>query len=140
MAQITKWIFLGSTEDAMSIDFIKQNKIKLIISIVEDEELAGFHQDIQQYVLPFNDSPEEQIVPIAEAVYDLIEQNNCTALIHCNTGINASPAVVIYYIMKKFDVSYEKAYGYVKKYKSNIWPCEEYEEQLVEAQIALCDS
>ncbi len=63
--------------------------------------------------------------PMIDIGYDFIDrsiQGNGNILIHCMAGISRSASLTIYYLMKKYSVSYDEAYNYVKNKRKIIDP------------------
>ena len=60
---------------------------------------------------------EGEILNIANRIYDFIETARSQGkkiFIHCNTGVSRSPTMVIFYLMKRFDLSFKTAFKYVQ--------------------------
>lgn len=94
------------------------NNINCIVSLVEN---VINHPTIDYLSVPIDDLPEVNIIPVCDKVYDYIEKNKGKQiLIHCHAGGSRSVAIVIYYIMKKYNKSYEEAYTFFQLRRSNI--------------------
>jgi atypical dual specificity phosphatase/dual specificity phosphatase 12 len=53
-------------------------------------------------------------------------------LVHCYAGISRSASIIISYLMKKYNWSYEKAYNYVKNKRPIINPNRGFKKQLIQ--------
>jgi len=96
------------------------NKIDCVVSLVNNNIK---HPNIDYLSIPIEDKPEVNIIPICEIVYDYIEKyNHKTILIHCLAGGSRSVSTIIYYIMKKYNKTFDDTYKFImsKHTKVNI--------------------
>ena len=66
---------------------------------------------------------DTDIISITKKCYSYIikcETNNTKILIHCQAGKSRSASVIIYYLMKKNNISFNKAYNILKQIKPDI--------------------
>lgn len=87
--------------------------------------------------ISFADSPESNMLPVFDETYDFIEHTTDAILVHCREGVSRSTTIVIAYLMKKFGVSYQKAYEFVKKKRSIAEPNSGFKEQLKQYETLL---
>lgn len=81
--------------------------VQCIVSMVEN---VIQHPNIDYLSIPIDDHPDVNIIPVCEKVYDYLEQNaGKHILVHCQAGGSRSVATVIYYIMKKYNKTYNEA-------------------------------
>ncbi len=91
-----------------------------------------FQRDGITYLIkPIDDWPEQEILEVAEEVYNFIENREPgkLLLINCMAGRSRSAAMVIYYMMKKYGKKYEEARDFVNS-KRPIGLNRGFEEQL----------
>ena len=96
-----------------------------ILSFDDDNFITGLDQIISLVKPPatlnhlhstqilFDDMDYVDILPYAERVYTLLDTDRKT-LVHCAAGRSRSCAVVLYYIMKKHNKTYQEAYDILK--------------------------
>lgn len=60
----------------------------------------------------------------------VFDKSNGSVLIHCMAGISRSTSLIIYYLMKKYGVSYDQAYRLIKAKRPIIQPNVGFESQL----------
>ena len=94
-----------------------------IFSFTDTDFIAGLDQIISLVQPPinitnstqilFDDMDYVDIIPYAEQVYPLLDTTKKT-LVHCSAGRSRSCGVVVYYIMKKYNKSFEDAYNIMK--------------------------
>jgi len=90
-----------------TVDGYILNNIKCIVSLIDNVKQ---YPNIDYLSIPIDDKPDVNIIPVCEQVYDYLVQNKGKPiLIHCYAGGSRSVATVIYYIMKKYNKSYEEA-------------------------------
>jgi len=116
-SQIINNLYLGSSFNAYSNSEISNNKINVIINVTE--EIDNYHKDnlsIVYYKFPIKDNGIEDISDILEQSYDIIDKhlsNGDRILVHCFMGASRSASVIIYYLMRKYNISYNKSLQHV---------------------------
>jgi hypothetical protein len=75
-----------------------------------------------------------QGLPMIEIGYywmnKFLTETDGSVLVHCMAGISRSTSLIIYYLMKKYAMSYDEAYNFVKRARSIIQPNTGFEKQL----------
>jgi protein-tyrosine phosphatase len=82
----------------------------------------------------------DHALKIFEIAFNFIDQElnlGHNILVHCEKGVTKSAAIVVYYIMKKQDISLAQAYREVKKYRDCILPQPSLFKHLISAEISL---
>ncbi|KAJ3430275.1 dual-specificity protein phosphatase sdp1-related [Anaeramoeba flamelloides] len=135
---IPDFLWLGSLRTANNENILKILKIKRIINLaIEVEEEKSLDLDlysklgIEHLSIPFDDQVNIDIIKIVDQVADLINENETKILVHCRLGISRSSAVIIYYLMKYQNLSYQQAYEWVKCCRSLIDPNTGFVNQLI---------
>ena len=113
-------IYLGSSFNAANYNELINNKISVIINVTKD--ISNFYEkekNIEYYKIPIYDINDESIIDYLENVYNFILKNkNKNILIHCFAGRSRSAAVVLFYLIKKYDFSIDTAYDYLVSKRS----------------------
>lgn len=118
--QIVPNLWLGNLKGASDVNFIKNKNIKAIVNCTID---YPFYFDwIQQYRVPVNDNRNPQnmgkmfqyLDETVESIHKHIRRNE-PVFVHCYFGAQRSATVVVAYIMKKFNLSKNKAIEFVKQ-------------------------
>lgn len=68
-----------------------------------------------------------------EIAYNIINnavENNENILVHCMAGISRSVSMIIYYLMKKYNLSYDNSYYIIKHTRPIVNPNESFKTQL----------
>lgn len=114
ISKITDKIYLGDEEGATQFDFLKEENIHNIISIVPNP--PQYPEDMKMNVMHLNieDSLAINIIKYIKNSIDFIDKAD-KIYIHCNCGINRGPAIAIGYLIWKTHTSYNEVFDYVKK-------------------------
>lgn len=94
------------------------SNIDCVVSLVDN---VIKHPNIDYFSIPIEDKPEVNILPICKNVYDYIEKNNNKIiLIHCLAGGSRSVSTILYYIMKKYNKTFDNAYEFMISKHPNV--------------------
>lgn len=118
-------IFLSNLYNANNINNLKNNNIKIVIRLSEDNNKSLYDSSILFYNYELEDNLlyKKEIIDFSKEIYDIIFKNNDkNILIHCNEGQSRSVSVIIYYLCMKYNWNYDIAYNYIKNIKSDIRP------------------
>ena len=117
-------IYLGSAFNAASYYKLEKYNIKTIINVTS--EISNYYPDNFEYknylILDIN---EDSIEGYLEDSYNYINKNlypiedNKNILIHCFMGASRSASILTYYIMKKYNKSFDEAVNFISN-KRNI--------------------
>lgn len=134
MHQLTPTIYIGNFLDACNVDYLKHNRIRRVLSVINHEMPDAVKQryrdaGIEHYAFMVNDRPSQDLTPFLEPAYQLL-RSPIKTLVHCHMGISRSASFVIYYMMRFHDLDYDAAYLYIKARRSCINPNEGFEQQL----------
>ncbi|UJR33575.1 hypothetical protein I4U23_021013 [Adineta vaga] len=128
LSQIFPFLYVGSQEDALSIEIIQKNQITHVINVSTTGDRPSFlNEDDNEHFLriPINDSLDAQLLPYFDQAYAFIEKarsNKGHVLIHCLAGISRSPALAIAYVIRYLHLSADDAYKHVKERRRQISP------------------
>ncbi len=117
--QIIDNLHLGSSFNAYSLSELTNKKINVVINVTE--EIDNFHENklgITYYRFPIKDNNYDDISEILEQTYDLIDKHLTKGdglLVHCYMGASRSASVIIYYLMRKYNWTYDKSLLYVSE-------------------------
>jgi len=124
MTQITKKIYLGSYDDARNLNKLSHLGITHILNTAI--EIPNFYPNYFKYLrLNLDDISQQNLYPVLDKSYKFIDNvvnNDGKILVHCAAGISRSSSIVIYYLMKRYNWDYGRAYNYVKSHRKIINP------------------
>ena len=132
-------LYLGNNEAAKNLELLKKNNITAIL--ICGYFLSEFYPNEFRYkTLEFEDNEFEIITYSLVKGIDFIDDNE-TVFVHCRKGVSRSSSIVISYLMFHFKKTYDEAFDYVLKRKSNIQPNDNFVKQLKEFEemIKVCN-
>lgn len=132
-------LYLGNNEAAKNLELLKKNNITAIL--ICGYFLSEFYpKEFRYKTLEFEDNEFEIITYSIVKGIDFIDDNE-TVFVHCRKGVSRSSSIVISYLMFHFKKSYDEAFEYVLKRKSNIQPNDNFIKQLKEFEeiIKVCN-
>ena len=142
-SQILSYLYIGNKNHAKSLKILAQYEIKYIINCTpkrsDDREngCSNYFEKQKEIGLtyqriPILDNRGENIIPYIEIVYRFIEESRHygNILVHCHKGISRSVSMVIGYLMKKNELTYDEALTHIQMFRPIAQPNESFEQQL----------
>lgn len=128
-------LFLGGFVPANDLDRLQNIGITHIVNLSSYEN--NFHGSFQYLRIPVEDLPIENLSPYFDESLKFIEDaltGNGRVLVNCNAGQSRAGTIVILYIMKTKEVSFEDAKKFAQsKRKSNeVCPNSGFQKQLID--------
>ena len=124
-------LFLGSADDAKSIEFITNNMIDKIINVTTDTK--NYFYNIEYLNIKIDDSKDVYLSQYFEKVFNFINENKQKKiLIHCVQGKSRSASFVISYLMYQYKMNLITAYHHIKKIRNIIQPNIHFMNQLID--------
>jgi protein-tyrosine phosphatase len=118
MSKIIENLYLGNIDDVQSVKFIRENNIKLIINAAI-EVIVPIHEDVNIIMnLQWHDSMEQSINfcfldYLTNVIHSFLKENKAV-LVNCFAGISRSSTIVIAYMMKYHNMTFDEAFNYVQ--------------------------
>ncbi|CAG8505705.1 11235_t:CDS:2, partial [Diversispora eburnea] len=113
--------------------WLSDHKITHILTIANDIP-PYFPESYVYKVIHVNDYEYVNIMEHFDNTYKFIQQaleeENGNILVHCQAGISRSPSVLIAYIMRSRQISFDKALEFVKKQRPVTCPNQGFRNQL----------
>lgn len=132
ISEIMDGLFLGSIESIFNLDGLNYRSIKHVISALSDNPFNCEFQ-FNHYFIPMDDTEEQNLLFILNRTYDLIFNclnKNENILVHCQSGISRSAAIVIGFLMRQYSYCYFDAYHLVLAKRPIIKPNVNFQKQL----------
>ena len=126
--QITEHIYLGDFRAADDITILKDNGITHIINCAKDMPEV-FLNDFNYLSLNLKDIPGEDLTEAICLSMQFMKDAH-KVFIHCKQGVSRSASIVIAYLIKNKNMSYETALSYVQMKRFCINPNPGFEVQL----------
>jgi protein-tyrosine phosphatase len=118
--KIDDCIYLGSAYNAANYKTLLDNDIKTIVNITS--EISNYYEDIDDFTyinFKIYDTQNDSFdIDFFDNIYETIikhQKKGNNMLIHCYAGRSRSASIVLYYLMKKKNISILEAYEYLKK-------------------------
>lgn len=134
--EVIKNLYITNYYTANNEELLKSYNIKNVVSLYPNL----LSQDFNQLYIEIDDVISANIEQYFQKSYDFIDkalENGERVVVHCHMGISRSSSIVIYYLMKKFGIPYEKAYNFLKTKRYIIQPNLGFVKQLLNADEKL---
>lgn len=107
-------IYLGNAYNAANYETLKDSNIEVIINITNN--IPNYYEDefiYNKYVM--KDNNESTITEYLMDSYNFINRNkNKNILIHCYAGSSRSASLVLFYLIKHYNMPFEDANNFLK--------------------------
>lgn len=131
--QIDEAIFIGDEDSARNPEDLKNMGIQNIL--IAGSYMQAWHENLFKYKqLQINDTLEENIVKHLDTALDFLMNTPGNTLVHCGAGVSRSGSIVVAYLMKKYNLSYDDALAKAREKSPKIRPNSSFERQLREWQ------
>jgi predicted protein tyrosine phosphatase len=146
MDRVDQNVFIGNSSAASNLEELRGAGITKIVNCAK--ELPNYHDQTGMFSYlrleledGVDDSTHNDLYRVVEPVYryirSMVKQNpNIKILVHCKAGISRSASIVIYYLMRKNKMTYDKAFEYLKTVR-DVNPNGWYQQQLRGMDIEL---
>jgi protein-tyrosine phosphatase len=116
-------------------ELLKSHQIKHVVSMYPVSL-----PDFNQLYIDLYDTPSADIEQHFDTTYDFIDKhisNGEAVMVHCHAGRSRASTIVINYLMKKYNISFLKAYAYLKTKRPIIEPNDGFKMQLISSENGL---
>lgn len=117
-------IYLGSAYNAASFSILKSLDIKFIINATK--EITNYYPEEFMYVrYTLHDNNKNSIIDYLNDAYDKIreyQKKTGNIFIHCFMGASRSASIVIYYLIKNKNMTFNEALEFIRNKRSIINP------------------
>jgi protein-tyrosine phosphatase len=118
--QVNEFLFIGDIFSLNNSELF--HEVKSVISLCKLSQYF-LAENTNHIIHDIEDNRDVNIITVAEKCYDHIlqcEKKNIKVLVHCYAGKSRSASVVIYYLMRKYSLTFNKAYEKLITIKSDI--------------------
>ena len=117
MTEIIPRLYIGSIREASNYIWLRNHGITHIVNVANGVK-DYFPIRFRYLHLHLGDNLTQQLFPYLITAYEYIDRAlsnpNNRVLVHCAAGISRSSSTIIYYLMKKYGMNFQKAYAYTK--------------------------
>lgn len=110
-------LWLGNYKAATDLDFLMDNKIDHIINITTDLPNLFNFISCTQYRIRDSDACDKNLTAMMDQAVDIIHQKllcKKNVLVHCKNGHHRSASVIVYYLIKYYNMHLSDAIIFVK--------------------------
>lgn len=121
--EIVPRIWIGSKKDALSVDFMRDHSIGMIVNCTEDVD-APFANSIVSMRIPVHDNPawntvfSKHVSHVVSRMHVFLRQTHGqNILVHCVAGISRSATLVAAFLMTQYRISMNDAIAFIQSRK-----------------------
>lgn len=114
------------------MDVLKQNLWMTNNNNVSLQKYPNTSNDVNQINILLDVYNNKPMIEIAYHFINSALSNGNPVLIHCVAGISRSVSILAYYLMKKYDISFDEAMIMIKKYRPIANPNDSFRQQLID--------
>ncbi len=133
LSYIIPYIYQSSYQiREQNTDYIVKNFKHIVNCATESFKAPGLH-GMSELRLKWSDCEHQELFPEIDISYNYIDSavsRGENVLIHCLFGISRSSAIILYYLMRKHNLSYNGAFSLLKSQRESIDPNEHFATQL----------
>lgn len=118
-------LYLGNYDAAADISLLKRHRIGAVLTVAAGTGLRYHPEAIANHdMIPAMDVDYYDMTKHFDRCFDFIDKNrkSTSVLVHCWAGVSRSATIVITYLMKKYEFSFDEAHSFVKKKRRQIYP------------------
>ncbi|UJR21994.1 hypothetical protein I4U23_025062 [Adineta vaga] len=130
------YLFLGNCISAHDTNHLTKLGIRYILNVaIRDVEVCPYYSsDIRTLTIDLRDDDRENILRAFDQAFAFIDEARrvkSRVLVHCSHGQSRSPAIVIGYLMRTYNVSLEQCLVHVVKARPCVLPNDGFLKQLI---------
>jgi protein-tyrosine phosphatase len=132
MSKVLDYLYISGEKHAHDMQWLNKRNITYIINCAEEVE-SRYPHHLLYLNLDMDDHPNEDISKHFQASYEFIEdasRKGKSVLVHCMMGISRSATIVLYYLMRKFNMTYDEALKYLTVKRKIVWPNKGFRQKL----------
>lgn len=112
-------LYLGSAYNAAKKGNITKYNYGLVINVTKELSQYCDDEDVEYYNFPIYDNNKDSITKYLDESYNTIknfkkENSDKNVLVHCFMGASRSASVMIHYLMKEYNMTFEAAIAFVR--------------------------
>jgi hypothetical protein len=136
-SRVIPGLFIGNINSALDQSFLINKRIRAVIDLTNSSHQTKLPRTIKAYKISIEDTASAKITPYLKHTFDFITEmleKNVSVLVFCRAGISRSATIVIYYLMRRYKISYYDAYRFLKGKRRYIQPNDGFVRQLQEEE------
>ncbi|CAF1408490.1 unnamed protein product [Rotaria magnacalcarata] len=130
------YLFLGNCISAHDVHRLSRLGIRYVLNVAKrDVEVCPYYsKDMRTLTIDLRDDDRENIVRAFDQAFSFIDEARrvkSRVLVHCSHGQSRSPAIVIGYLMRTYNISLEQCLIHVVKARPCVIPNDGFLKQLI---------
>lgn len=122
LVEVLPWLFVSDQRSAGATHHLVRCGIERVVTVLDKYDCVKPPATVEHYRFNISDMDTENIIPIAEAIYDIIKDKKRT-LVHCFAGQSRSVSVVAYYLCRsKVVYKVADAFSLIESVHGDIYP------------------
>lgn len=122
MVEVLPWLFVSDQRSSERPCHLTARGIVRVVSVIDKYDHVHQREHLEHHVFHVSDMDTENILPVAEAVYELLRDQKRT-LVHCFAGQSRCVSVVAYYLRRSgLAPSVSAAYAAIEAVHGNTSP------------------
>ena len=103
---IKEKLYLGNYDFALNDELLMKKNISCIL-VCGNELECVFPNKFKYFKIDLNDYIESSILPYIDKCIQFINENKSEKIfVHCNAGVSRSPSIIIAYLIKSFNYTF----------------------------------
>jgi predicted protein tyrosine phosphatase len=133
LIEILPWLFVSDQKSAELRNHLTRHQIERVVSVMDKYDHLRRRSSVDHHIFHVSDMDTENILPVAEAVYKLLEDQKRT-VVHCFAGQSRSVSVVAYYLRRSGHcASVREAFERIEAAHGDTWPNPAFVQQIANA-------
>lgn len=122
ITEVIPGLYISDMYHAQDRNAIEARNIRSIVNVTEDVPTP--FEDVEYLRVPIKDRIGVNISDYFEETYNFIESGlkRGGVLVHCGHGISRAPTIVASYLMKRYNIGYDKALDTIRFTRHGIDP------------------
>lgn len=133
LVEVLPWLFVSDQKSAERLRQLTARGIVRVVSVVDKYDHVHPGSDLEHHVFHVSDMDTENILPVAEAIYELLKDQKKT-LVHCFAGQSRCISVVAYYLRRSGHAeNVPEAFATIEAVHGDTWPNPVFVQQITNA-------
>eukprot|EP01112_Ceratiomyxa_fruticulosa_P015459 TRINITY_DN4545_c0_g1_i1.p1 TRINITY_DN4545_c0_g1~~TRINITY_DN4545_c0_g1_i1.p1 ORF type:complete len:280 (-),score=57.33 TRINITY_DN4545_c0_g1_i1:347-1186(-) len=135
------FLYISDTFTSCNREKLDKLNVGSILSVTKKNTPHPLRNEFWQLSIEMSDSPNADILPILQQAHSFIEEskkNGLKVLVHCETGMSRSSAVILSYLVQHHQMNLTQAYNHLKSRRKIISPTLQQVYSLLKFEHSVC--
>ena len=137
MSKVLPNLYIGNYDDATNHMLLHANDITHILNCAYEIDSNHHKECFKNKKIHLDDASGQRLMPHIAEAYNFVDkaiEGGGIIIIHCAMGISRSVSTAIYYLMRKYNMTYDEALHLIQRSRSIAQPNQSFEGQLRQIQ------